>query len=49
VREFKAVVEAADRGGHYAEVPDEVATAIGGRHMMRVKGRLAGRRTAATW
>jgi uncharacterized protein DUF1905 len=42
VPEFTAVVQPADRGGHFVEVPEDVATAIGDRHMMRVKGTLAG-------
>jgi hypothetical protein len=41
-QEFTAVVEAARGGGHVVAVPDEVATAIDARHMMRVRGMLAG-------
>lgn len=40
--QFRAVVEAAGRGGHVVAVPDDVAAAIGATHMMRVKGTLAG-------
>jgi hypothetical protein len=40
--EFTATVEAARGGGHVVAVPDEVATAIDARHMMRVRGTLAG-------
>jgi hypothetical protein len=39
---FEAVIEAARRGGHVAEVPDGIAAEIGGRHMLRVRGELAG-------
>jgi hypothetical protein len=42
VAEFKAVVEPAGRGGHVVSVPDDVATAIGGKHLLRVRGTLAG-------
>jgi hypothetical protein len=42
VAEFRATVEAAGRGGHVIVVPETIAAAIGGRHMMRVKGALAG-------
>ena len=40
--EFEAKVEDAVRGGHFVEVPEEAASGIGARHMMRVKGTLAG-------
>ena len=40
--EFIAVVEAAGRGGHVVAVPDDVAADVGGKHMLRVKGTLAG-------
>lgn len=39
---FRATVEAAGRGGHVVAVPDDVATAIGAKHLMRVKGTLGG-------
>jgi hypothetical protein len=40
--QFKAVVEAARGGGHVVAVPDEAASEIAAKHMMRVKGTLAG-------
>jgi hypothetical protein len=40
--EFTATVEPAGRGGHYVAVPDDVTKAIGGKHLLRVKGTLAG-------
>lgn len=40
--EFIATVEAARGGGHVVAVPDDVAAGIGAKHMMRVKGTLAG-------
>ena len=40
--EFEAVVEAAGRDGHVVAVPDDAASSIGAKHMMRVKGTLAG-------
>jgi hypothetical protein len=40
--DFEAKIEGASRGGHFVHVPDEIATSIGARHMMRVKGTLAG-------
>jgi hypothetical protein len=40
--EFTARVEPARGGGHVVAVPDGVAAAIGAKHMMRVKGTLAG-------
>ena len=40
--EFSSKVESARSGGHVVAVPDGVATAIGAKHMMRVKGTLAG-------
>lgn len=40
--EFEGVIEAARGGGHVIAVPDEVAAAVGARHMMRVRGDLAG-------
>lgn len=40
--EFDAEIEPARGGGHVAAVPDNVAEAIGAKHMMRVKGTLAG-------
>ena len=39
---FTATVEAAGRGGHVVAVPDEVASAIQAKHMMRVRGTLSG-------
>ena len=39
---FSAVVESARGGGHVVAVPDEVAEALALKHMMRVKGSLAG-------
>jgi len=42
VPEFSGVVEAARGGGHAVTVPDEIAVALGLKHMMRVKGMLAG-------
>jgi hypothetical protein len=39
---FKAVVEPAGRGGHVVAIPDDVAAAIGGKHLLRVKGTLDG-------
>jgi hypothetical protein len=36
------VVEAAGRGGHVVAVPDEAMAEIGGKHLLRVKGALAG-------
>ena|SRR6187549_2553086 len=39
---FRATVEPAGRGGHFVVVPDDVAGAIGAKHMMRVRGTLAG-------
>jgi hypothetical protein len=40
--EFSATVEAAGRGGHFVAVPDDVAAEIWGKHLLRVKGTLAG-------
>ena len=40
--EFTAVVEPAGRGGHFVAIPDGAAAAIGGKHLLRVKGTLAG-------
>jgi len=40
--DFIATIEPAGRGGHVVEVPESVATAIGARHMLRVKGTLSG-------
>jgi fatty acid/phospholipid biosynthesis enzyme len=40
--EFSAVIESARGGGHYVLVPDEIASAIAAKHMMRVKGMLSG-------
>jgi hypothetical protein len=40
--EFTAKVEPAGRGGHVVAVPDAVATQIGGKHLLRVRGTLAG-------
>jgi hypothetical protein len=40
--EFDAEIEPARGGGHVVAVPDNVAEAIGAKHMMRVKGTLAG-------
>jgi hypothetical protein len=40
--EFKGVIEGARGGGHVIAVPDDVAQEIAARHMMRVKGTLAG-------
>lgn len=40
--EFEAEIEPARGGGHVVAVPDDVADAIGAKHMMRVKGTLAG-------
>ena len=40
--EFDAVVEAARGGGHVVAVPEDVASAIEAKHMMRVKGSFAG-------
>jgi hypothetical protein len=42
VAQFEAVVESARGGGHYVAVPDQAAAEIGARHMLRVKGTLAG-------
>jgi hypothetical protein len=39
---FIGVIEAARGGGHVVAVPEEVAEAVGARHMMRVKGVLEG-------
>jgi hypothetical protein len=39
---FTGEVEPARGGGHVIAVPDEAAGAIGAKHMMRVKGTLAG-------
>jgi len=39
---FSATVAAAGRGGHFVAVPEDVAEAIGAKHMMRVRGTLAG-------
>ena len=39
---FEAVVEPARGGGHFVAVPDHVAAAISAKHMMRVRGALAG-------
>jgi hypothetical protein len=41
VAEFSAIVEAAGGGGHFVQVPAEVAESINAKHMMRVKGALA--------
>ena len=41
MREFNSVIEPARGGGHFVAVPDEVAAAIGAKHMMRVKRSLA--------
>ena len=41
MREFNSVIEPARGGGHFVAVPDEVAAAIGAKHMLRVKGSLA--------
>jgi hypothetical protein len=42
VPEFRGLVEAARGGGHFVVVPDDVAGEIGAKHMMRVKGEIAG-------
>jgi len=42
VEQFVAIVEPAGRGGHFVAVPDDVAAAIAAKHMMRVRGTLAG-------
>jgi hypothetical protein len=39
---FTGLVEAARGGGHFIAVPEDAASAIGAKHMMRVKGTLAG-------
>ncbi|HWC29223.1 MAG TPA: DUF1905 domain-containing protein [Dehalococcoidia bacterium] len=40
--EFTAVVEAAGRGGHVLVLPEDVASSLGARHLLRVRGTLAG-------
>lgn len=40
--EFTAKVEPARGGGHFVPVPDDAASEIGAKHMMRVRGTLAG-------
>ncbi|MFQ5382667.1 MAG: DUF1905 domain-containing protein [Dehalococcoidia bacterium] len=39
---FRATIEPAGRGGHVVAVPDDAAVALEARHMMRVRGTLAG-------
>ena len=39
---FRATIEPARGGGHFVVVPDDVAAAIEAKHMMRVRGTLAG-------
>jgi hypothetical protein len=40
VAEFNAVVEAGRGGGHFVQVPAEVADSISAKHLMKVKGKL---------
>jgi len=42
VQQFTASVEPARGGGHLVPVPDEIAAALGLKHMTRVKGALDG-------
>jgi len=42
VPDFLGTVEAAKGGGHVVAVPDDVTAELGARHMMCVKGNLAG-------
>jgi Domain of unknown function (DUF1905) len=41
VADFSAVVEAGRGGGHFVQVPPEVAESINARHLMKVTGKLA--------
>jgi hypothetical protein len=40
--EFTAVIEGAGGGGHVVVVPENAAAEIGGKHLLRVKGTIAG-------
>jgi hypothetical protein len=42
VETFSAKVEPAGRGGHFVAVPDETASALAAKHLMRVRGTLSG-------
>lgn len=39
---FTGRIEAAGRGGHIVAVPETAAAAIGGKHLLRWRGTLAG-------
>jgi hypothetical protein len=41
VQQFQAKVEPAGRGGHFVAVPDDIVSALGAKHLMRVRGTLS--------